>query len=115
MLFSSVVAYDVSRGTLVVEHAYPQNTLAPLRTTVDVNLVLETLPTQHLEIGGWLNVIGYVRRNQSKVGKRSFGEVIVIQALLLWSAGPIKVGEYERALSRRKNEREGVVIAHRDV
>lgn len=62
----SVSRYSVSSGTLVLEHNYrhaPQSssTRSPPHVAVDVNLLLGDMSHTDVQIGSWLNVIGYVR------------------------------------------------------
>ena len=62
-----------------------------------------------VEVGAWVNVVGYVdfdsqtaspvdNRKQKGTGKEYQARV---QALMLWSAGSLKVGEYENVLGQR--------------
>lgn len=83
---------------------------------MDVTLLLETLAGTDTQVGEWLNVIGYViaagdgpsagtagREGGARGRDDAGGKVLVrIQAILLWSAGSVKIGEYERALTERQ-------------
>lgn len=82
---------------------------------VDVNLLLETLKCTDTQAGEWVNVMGYVQGPElEKGGKKSKGvgrqggkeadegTVVKLQAVMLWSAGGLKVWEYEKSLERRK-------------
>lgn len=93
---------------------------------VDVGLVLEGVRREELEGGGWVNVVGYVggwvgeqgegRRDRGSGenggrarGGNDGGEGMVrvrVQAIMLWSAGGLRVGEYERAVEGRLGEGE---------
>ena len=86
---------------------------------VDVNLLLETIERENLEIGAWVNVIGYVGgvsrgeeagllgRNQSSKLKHVDADTggktvkVEVQAVMVWSAGAVKTSDYERAIERR--------------
>lgn len=78
----------------------------------DVRLLLETLKGADTAVGEWVNVMGYVtsiRINNTKQvaqcrgGMQDVEEAIVhIQAILLWSAGSVNIGEYEKVLKDRK-------------
>jgi hypothetical protein len=66
---------------------------------VDVQLVLERLGAEQTRIGEWVNVIGYITR----ISKDSAGaavsrpevSMVHVQALLLWSAGPLDIQQYQ--------------------
>ncbi|KAL8862678.1 MAG: hypothetical protein Q9178_001176 [Gyalolechia marmorata] len=110
-----VSQYNPSTGTLDLQHAYPASSAANSCVTaaVDVNLLLETLKHTDTQVGEWVNVMGYVqgvgKQNGGKKGARrgmehetSQGEIVKVQAVMLWSAGGLKVWEYENALDMRK-------------
>ncbi len=113
---------------LELQHAYH---LPPRRHTValvDVNVVLESLKREDMQVGAWVNVIGYVEevlkepergqrqeqeqeQEQGKTGlvmregdrvcKESRAVRVRVQAVILWNAGGVKVGVYERTLEER--------------
>ena len=80
---------------------------------IDVQLVLESIKAHELRAGSWLNVIGYIRRPEhvrtkrktSDKEKSSGSPEIHIQAVMIWSGGAIKVGDYETILNRQKEAR----------
>ena len=47
-----------------------------------------------MEVGTWINVIGYVERRK--------GNGVFIQAVAVWSAGNVDLGAYEKAVEARK-------------
>ncbi len=115
-LDSSVSYYYPSTGTLDLQHAYPASSAANSCVTaaVDVNLLLETLKHTDTQVGEWVNVMGYVQgvgeqRGGKKGARRgmeheaSQGKIVKVQAVMLWSAGDVRVWEYERALNLRKS------------
>ncbi|CAO1602986.1 hypothetical protein XANCAGTX0491_006580 [Xanthoria calcicola] len=111
-----VSRHDPKTGTLCLEHAYPASTAkARVTAAVDVNLLLEILKCTDTQVGEWVNVMGYVQGSEPEKGGKKFngvgrqggnqaneGTVVKLQAVMLWSAGGVKVGEYEKALGRRK-------------
>ena len=56
------------------------------------------------QVGEWVNVIGYVGKDDKALKRRKRGEAstVRVQAVMLWSAGSVKLGEYEEAVLRRK-------------
>lgn len=60
--------------------------------SVDINAVLETVTSEELRVGAWVNVLGYVRRSKNA------GETIYVEAVMVFPAGAIALGEYERIL-----------------
>lgn len=82
--------------------------------TVDLELVIESLTAEDegaLKDGSWVNVVGYVVRAPGS-GETPSGSKIVssakrhgvphVQALLVWDAGPLDIGVYERVISEAK-------------
>ena len=57
----------------------------------------------HLEVGEWLNVVGYIRKEPRPVRvdkvstKPQKTTVVKVQALIVWSAGSLKIDAYEQA------------------
>ena len=109
---TSVFEYDTTKGHLLVEHAYPADATPTPRGIVDVNLVLETIKGELLENGRWINVIGYVReiKQTQKANSRkktaATGVVAVnapmVQAVLMWDAGAMRVNEYETTMEAQR-------------
>lgn len=64
-------------------------------------MLLPDVDPQLLQVGEWVNVIGYVQgKHDTQSLKLEMGDVPV-QAVLLWSAGAVDIAEYERVVSRR--------------
>ena len=124
-----VTRYVISRGVLELQHAYHPPPRKPTVALVDVNVVLESLKGEDMQVGAWVNVMGYVEE-VLKEGKREQGQEqgkteqmkrkghsvregprvvgVRVQAIMLWSAGGVKIEEYERTLGERlKLEKEG--------
>ncbi|KAF2488974.1 hypothetical protein BU16DRAFT_532018 [Lophium mytilinum] len=98
-----VQEYTVSTGTLLLTHNHPPSSPTPATTArVNIDHVLETLKsTEVLQVGAWVNVIGYITARPS----RSAGDALReshVQAIVLWSAGSLNLEEYERAVEQRK-------------
>lgn len=102
----SVQHYDSTSGTLLLTHSYPEPPARQVVARVNVDHVLETTRSVELQTGAWINVIGYVSERDEGAGKsREDGlraAQVGVQALLLWSAGTLKLDDYEKALLARK-------------
>ncbi len=109
---SSVFEYDATKGQVHVEHAYPVTMTPTPRAVIDVNLVLETFQGDMLENGRWINVIGYVKGRQ-QTQETSTGrsleadlphllEIVLVQAVLVWDAGAMRVDEYEKTVEAQR-------------
>ncbi|KAJ5710061.1 hypothetical protein N7493_009653 [Penicillium malachiteum] len=107
--------YNVTLGHLILEHNYPRSKAEASSVSVDINAVLETLTAEDLRVGTWLNVLGYVR--DSTAPERSFSSFqsshssnataqpmkipsrpVYVDAIMVFPAGAIALGEYERIL-----------------
>jgi len=116
-----VTSYTLSTGTLTLQHAYPPPPHSCATVQVDANLLLGNMKSTDTRIGEWINVIGYIEWGASKaqgakkvegngIRKRrpraedvvKRGGEVKVQAVMLWSAGAIKLGEYEKHLEDRK-------------
>ncbi|KAJ5514735.1 hypothetical protein N7463_004287 [Penicillium fimorum] len=111
-----VTRYTITTGHLILEHNYPRSKIAPSSVSVDINALLEDLTAEELRVGTWLNVVGYVRESEpvpqpsssystpengsrpsqrpSTVPPRS----VCVEAIMVFPAGAIAIGEYERIL-----------------
>ena len=101
---ASVTSYSTASATLCLEHQCPRGSKD--RALVDVNLLLETLKTENTQVGEWVNVIGYITsspggHDASPANHKRTGGVHV-QALVLWSAGPLGIDRYEASLEGRE-------------
>ena len=113
-----VTHYNQATGVLALQHAYPPPPSPGSTALVDVNLLLEGLRTTTTAIGEWVNVMAYVeappqrlkknradgrdcRRGISMECQRAEAATVRVQAVMLWSAGAIKLAEYEAALASR--------------
>ena len=113
LMFVSVLDYEVSKAYLHVEHRYPQDAGNSLSSALEITQVIGTIKLTDLQAGSWLNVIGYVRRSQSSKHKRkraadpvvSVQPQVIVQAILIWNAGALKIAEYEKTLIRQHEAR----------
>ncbi|RCI09009.1 hypothetical protein L249_5092 [Ophiocordyceps polyrhachis-furcata BCC 54312] len=80
-----VTSYSVASASLVLCHLWPRD--AKVTVSVDVQLVLQSLGEELTRVGEWINVIGYVRGTG--------GDSARVQALMLWSTGPLDIQRYE--------------------
>ena len=122
----SVTKYSTATGSITLQHAYPMSQVPMATALVDVNLLLSTLKTTDTQVGEWVNVVGYVEASneapaarlktmggesaQRRYGKDAAGNLTIpirVQAIMLWSAGAIKVVQYERAVEERKRVEAG--------
>ncbi|KAM0722623.1 hypothetical protein Q7P37_002064 [Cladosporium fusiforme] len=90
----SVEAYNGELGGLRVIERFPAT--APRTKTVNVNVdnILDSLNLELTQVGAWINVIGYCRQT----GKVETSSHPVVDAVVIWSAGAIKLDEYEAAV-----------------
>jgi hypothetical protein len=69
--------------------------------------VRETLKNTVLQVGAWVNVVGYVMNEKpiAKAGARDEGGSNVtakVQAIMLWDTLTVNLEEYEQAVQARK-------------
>ena len=67
---------------------------------VDITLVRGSMKATDTMKGEWVNVVGYVQREQKEKEKEKGG--VRVQALMVWSAEGVRVTEYERAVEERE-------------
>ncbi|QPH04938.1 hypothetical protein C2857_002340 [Epichloe festucae Fl1] len=89
-----VTSYDTKTASARLGHLYPKGT--NVLVSVDVRLVLETIEPDITNVGQWVNVIGYVVDGDATDQAR--GVDAHVQALMMWSTGPLDVHEYEKAV-----------------
>lgn len=80
-------------ATLRLKHHYPASADSVI-ANVDIEHVLERAKHQDVDVGTWLNVIGYVERRKEKG--------VFVQAVAMWDAGNIDLDAYARAVGKRK-------------
>ncbi|KAI6377518.1 hypothetical protein MCOR25_002499 [Pyricularia grisea] len=100
-----VTSYATSNATLTLENTFhlgdrdfdPRQ--SRVQALVDVNLILQSLNQEQTRAGEWVNVVGYITKSGSSGDKRNGSHSVKVQALLLWSAGPLSLQDYEKTLS----------------
>ncbi|KAF7159800.1 hypothetical protein CNMCM5623_005189 [Aspergillus felis] len=105
-----VRTYHIPSGHLILEHDYPRRRfsanagLEPASVAVDVNAVLEAVTAEELRVGAWVNVVGYVRswgpdcHDHDILRKLRMSSPVYVEAVIVFSAGVVELGEYERVL-----------------
>ncbi|RDW60903.1 hypothetical protein BP6252_12286 [Coleophoma cylindrospora] len=92
-------------ATMVLRHDFPNTRSTSLEALVDVDLLLSSLKPTDTQYGEWVHVIGYVKDDIPAGSHKVPGATtpqVSIQALVLWSAGPFSLDEYESTLTRQK-------------
>jgi len=95
----SVDIYDSMSATLHLKDRFASTSASstPGSASVNVAYVLDALNFELTQVGAWVNVVGYVRTTRdenSDPGKSSRS----VDAVVIWSAGAIKLDEYEAAV-----------------
>ncbi|KAH7149440.1 telomere capping, CST complex subunit-domain-containing protein [Dactylonectria estremocensis] len=106
LLEISVTSYSTALGCLSLGHVYPRGT--DVTVLVDVNLILESLTSEKTRVGEYVNVIGYITSKQAPhVPDTPHQEAaqVLVQALMLWSTGPMDIQTYEKAFEAAKSSR----------
>ncbi|RMJ21102.1 hypothetical protein PHISP_08030 [Aspergillus sp. HF37] len=110
-----VRTYAISTGHLVLEHNYPRTKSDPPSVSVDINALVESLTSEVLRVGAWVNVVGYLRDAGYPSLSLSAGEglagadaskmprPVYVEAVMVFAAGPVALGEYERVLREARN------------
>lgn len=93
---SSVRAYLPTTATLILNHDFPPGSEA--NAFVQLDLVLENISSEHIRVGEWVNVVGYLTAHVLRKETRSDSHDVHVQALLLWPTGPLDIQRYERSL-----------------
>lgn len=97
-----VTGYNAKTGEVTLQHK--SQDCRDKTALVDVNLLLQTLNTSLMRIGEWVNVTGYITKQESKLSHngKNVGRFTSVQAIIYWSAGAIKVDEYEEAVAETR-------------
>ncbi|KAF6831827.1 hypothetical protein CMUS01_07178 [Colletotrichum musicola] len=96
-----VTSYSTHSAVLTLGHSFPDG--SNVSALVDVQLLLGTIKSDQTRVGEWVNVVGYTTLPPS--GTRAKGtsrepQKVTIQALMLWSAGPLNLQRYEASLTK---------------
>lgn len=127
----SIDSYDIPRGTLRLVHQPVHSPSPEHRVVAyaDINLLVGMLKSEVVAPGTWVNVIGYVSgseaessKSQKQAVERQPGQkpaplsrlkssksrvkppkrtAVKLQAVMVWPAGSIDIGAYERAVMGR--------------
>ncbi|TGO15277.1 hypothetical protein BTUL_0042g00480 [Botrytis tulipae] len=94
-----VINYNTGSAVLTLEHNFPIGN--GIKASVNVQLLLNSLTHHETRVGEWINVVGYVANTDEPqdIKTRELGTDIAIQAIALWSSGPIQLDAYERSLT----------------
>jgi uncharacterized protein YbgA (DUF1722 family) len=87
----------VQTATLRLKHNYPAADIAAV-ANVDIVHVLERIKSREMDVGTWINVIGYVERHVERSKKNE----VFVQAIAVWDAGNVDVSAYEKAVQAKK-------------
>ncbi|QGI64408.1 hypothetical protein CEK26_008362 [Fusarium fujikuroi] len=71
---------------------------------VDVSLLLESLTAEQTRVGEFVNVIGYItEQKMTRDKKQPYQESkqVCVQAIVLWSTGPMDLQKYEKLLDSK--------------
>ncbi|OQE47335.1 hypothetical protein PENCOP_c001G01460 [Penicillium coprophilum] len=125
-----VTSYTISTGHLILEHNYPRSKIAPSSVSVDINALLEDLTAEELRVGTWLNILGYVRDSEPVPQPSSFDSTpddahrpsqrsstvpprpVYVEAVMVFPAGAIAIGEYERILCNSQRVEQMIQFTH---
>jgi hypothetical protein len=80
-------------ATLILKHNYPA-VEKPSAVGVNIRVVLENIRSKEIDVGSWINVIGYLERKANND--------IAVQAVAVWDAGIIDLEAYQKGLEARK-------------
>ncbi|KAM0700794.1 hypothetical protein Q7P35_012515 [Cladosporium inversicolor] len=92
-----VDTYDSELAILRLRDRFPATSATSGAANVNVNNVLDVLNVETTQVGAWVNVIGYVRQD-TELQSKSKPRASTVDAVLIWSAGAIKLEDYEAAV-----------------
>jgi hypothetical protein len=98
-----VDSYNTSTATLLLKDRFPAGTSS---TAVNVANIIDALNVELIQVGAWVNTIGYVRESGRQItvtGSKftmhsDLGPVTAVDAVIMWSAGAVKLDAYETAV-----------------
>lgn len=111
--FYSVTSYSMVSAQLTVQHNFPKT--SEMMAIVDVHLILEKLDAEKIATGQWVNIIGYITASPPKSANKTQKferevPTVHVQALALWSAGPLDIARYEICLVDMGKTNESAVV-----
>lgn len=101
--------YKVDSGTLVLRAEYAANAARNLTVFAGIGNVLESVKSELLQVGAWVNIVGYVkphtqvsatlsRRRRSSSSSSRILSIPTVEVLMIWSAGAIELSGYQSAV-----------------
>lgn len=90
----SVEAYNGETGNLKIRERFSAASSNIKAANVNVDNILDSLNLELTQVGAWVNIIGYCRQSEEP----SMEADPVVDAVIVWSAGAIKLDEYEAAV-----------------
>ncbi|KAG5742713.1 hypothetical protein H9Q69_014355 [Fusarium xylarioides] len=100
--YDRVTSYSTSSACLFLSHLYPRDSIAT--AVVDVSLLLESLTAEQTRVGEFVNVIGYITEQKMTCDKKQPSQEskqVCVQAIVLWSTGPMDLEKYEKLLDSK--------------
>jgi hypothetical protein len=88
--------YDSERAILQLRDRFPATSASSI-ANVNVNNVLDALNVETSQVGAWVNIIGYMRHT-AETRSTADQRASIVDAVLIWSAGAIKLDDYEAAV-----------------
>lgn len=102
-LTNSVASYASATGVLTLEQPMT-GTPTRVKALVSLNMILDRITAEQVATGAWINVIGRVENSthemqmqkQTHLQRHADAQSVRVQALLVWSTGPIDFRAYEK-------------------
>ncbi|KAF2201183.1 hypothetical protein GQ43DRAFT_480920 [Delitschia confertaspora ATCC 74209] len=104
--------YDVHGAALALTHRHSSSSPAVV-AIVNIQHVLQSIKREDMEVGAWINVMGYVMEDQGRTvgavprilssGKAKPEKYVRVQALTVWSAGDVDLDSYTDAVLQRQS------------
>ncbi|KAK4541491.1 hypothetical protein LTR36_007937 [Oleoguttula mirabilis] len=103
-------AYDGQTARLIIRDRYPATAKDVPTAIVSVQNLLEIMNHELVEVGAWLNIMGYVRALPELVDtpadagvkrsrRKALHHTTFVEATMIWSAGVIMVDKYNDVLT----------------
>ena len=94
----SVHQYDAADACLTIRDHYPVSAKSTPTAAVHLHALIDGLNHELLQVGAWLNIIGYVRSAPTDVKVSRRARLTFVEATMLWSAGAIRHAKYQAAV-----------------
>lgn len=108
LYYHSIHERDANKAQITLRDKFPTATSEHPTAVVNIESILENVNHELLQVGSWVNLMGYVRV-APKSGKRdlksakdvnksgSSSSPVHVEATMMWSAGAIKLDKYQTA------------------